>query len=381
MSRGGLYTLWSAILVFGVVMVFAMRQCSVDSEVDGETSTPSSQTIDVDSEQVMTSLQSGGVETVSQPVDESNSEESGVDMERVAQWVVLAPSKSKVDEAVVEDDIIDSDTTQIVTPFDAESLADTLVEVNQPMIPVDYKGGLKFSERPVLDRGINRNPFIYRGEFIGGVWATHMSASSDNSQFLLMLNNISAAGSYTSVKPYLGYAYRDNRVVGVRFGYTDFDANIESATLDFGDANDLSFEIPYVGYSQRKFYYGIFHRSYAGLDAKGRFAVFADLDLSYYRASSKFDLESGGEIGRVSSNSWGVDLDFNPGVAVYMFSNVSATISFGLGGINYSSSEQYDIDGEKVGEKSDSKLSFKFNILAINIGVNIHLWSPSTSYK
>ncbi len=78
----------------------------------------------------------------------------------------------------------------------------------------------------------------------------------------------------------------------------------------------------------------------------------------------------GGVAARVSQS-----VNFNPGVAVYVLSNVSATLSFGLGGLSYDSTIQYDREGLYMGESNDSKLSFKFNILAINIGINVHLWS------
>ena len=43
-----------------------------------------------------------------------------------------------------------------------------------------------------------------------------------------------------------------------------------------------------------------------------------------------------------------VKLAFNPGAAVYIFPNVCATISFGLGGIQYTSITQKDADGNKI---------------------------------
>ena len=65
---------------------------------------------------------------------------------------------------------------------------------------------------------------------------------------------------------------------------------------------------------------------------------------------------------------------FNPGAAVYIFPNVCATLSFGLGGIQYTSVTQKDAEGHKIGSRKASNMKFKLNIAAINVGMTIHLW-------
>ncbi len=226
-----------------------------------------------------------------------------------------------------------------------------------------------------FDRGVNRNPYVYKGEFIVGLTATHANIDSSDSQLLLLLNDISAGGYYTSVNPYVGYTISDNKVVGARFGFTRMGGNIDTATIDLGEDNDISLDLPYISYTSDSFSYGVFFRSYAGLDSRGRYALFADVNISYKRTNSLFEMDMGSEPLFTRSQSWGLDLDFNPGIGVYIFPNVSATLSFGLGGLSYGSATQYDKEGSFVGDFDDSKLSLKFNILAINIGINIHLWS------
>ncbi len=230
------------------------------------------------------------------------------------------------------------------------------------------------SESTTFDRGVNRNPYIYKGELLMGVTAAHGNISASNSQLLLLVNTITAEGSYTSVNPYIGYTLADNRVLGVRFGFDRLRGSLDSGVIDLGEANDLSFDVPYVGYSYDNFNYGIFFRSYAGLDPKGRVALFADLDLTYTTSRSTFEMEMGGDPLFVRGEGWKLGLNFNPGVEVYVLPNISASLIFGLGGISYQSDVQYDREGFSVGESTDSKLSLKFNILAINIGINIHLW-------
>ena len=65
---------------------------------------------------------------------------------------------------------------------------------------------------------------------------------------------------------------------------------------------------------------------------------------------------------------------FRFGAAVYIFPNVCATLSFGLGGIQYTSVTQKDAEGHKIGSRKASNMKFKLNIAAINVGMTIHLW-------
>ena len=70
-----------------------------------------------------------------------------------------------------------------------------------------------------------------------------------------------------------------------------------------------------------------------------------------------------------------VKLWFNPGVAVYMFPNVCATVSFGMGGFTFTSIKQYDNDGVQTGSRTQSKMLFRLNLADIHFGMNVHLWS------
>ena len=65
---------------------------------------------------------------------------------------------------------------------------------------------------------------------------------------------------------------------------------------------------------------------------------------------------------------------FNPGVAVYIFPNVCGTLSFGLGGFQYSKIDQTDQDG-KTGSRTASKMRFRLNLANINVGMTVHLWN------
>ena len=228
--------------------------------------------------------------------------------------------------------------------------------------------------RKRIDREIDKIKFAYKGEVMMGLTASYGTLSSDDTDFMVIIDKIDASGTIATVKPFFGYFYRDNKCVGMRFGYTHLDGKLDNMNIDLGENNDINMAVPYLNAASDSYSFGIFHRSYAGLDPRGRFGLFAEFELSASTGNTRFSYESGGAVKKVFSDNTQLKLSFNPGAAVYIFPNVCATRSFGLGGIQYTSVTQKDAEGNKVGSRQASKMKFKLNIAAINIGMTIHLW-------
>ncbi len=250
-------------------------------------------------------------------------------------------------------------------------------EVQSAPVPEEKPRKQRFLPvRRRMDREINKVKYVYKGEIMMGLTASYGTLSSDDTDFMVVLDNINADGTIATVKPYFGYFYRNNRCLGVRFGYTYVDATLNAgARFDLGEGNDVSFDIPYIGAKSNNYSFGIFHRTYAGLDPKGRFGLFAEIELAMASGKSEFTYESGGENKTTYSENLQAKFSFNPGAAVYIFPNVCATLSFGLGGIQYTHVTQKDAEGNKIGSRTASKMRFRLNLAAINIGMNVHLWN------
>lgn len=231
--------------------------------------------------------------------------------------------------------------------------------------------------RKRMDREIDKIKFAYKGEVMMGLTASYGTLSSDDTDFMVIIDKINASGTIATVKPFIGYFYRDNRCFGARFGYTHLNGKLDNMNIDLGEGNDINMAIPYLNASSDSYSFGIFHRSYAGLDPRGRFGLFAEFELSAATGNTMFAYESGGSVKKVFSDNTQLKLSFNPGAAVYIFPNVCATLSFGLGGIQYTSVTQKDAEGNKIGSRQASKMKFKLNIAAINIGMTIHLWNKN----
>lgn len=230
-------------------------------------------------------------------------------------------------------------------------------------------------KRKRIDREINKNKFVYKGETILGITASYGTASSEDSDIGLILDNIDLKGSIVSVKPHVGYCYRDNMCIGLRFGYSHMFGNLGNLTLDLGEANDIAVSIGNMRYLGNTYTVGVYHRMYMALDPRGRFGVFGELELSGSMGRSEFAYKSGETWKRSISDIYKCDFSFNPGVAVYIFPNVCGSISFGLGGLRFVHTRQYDENNNLSGKRNFSKMRFRLNLADINVGVTIHLWS------
>lgn len=230
-------------------------------------------------------------------------------------------------------------------------------------------------KRNRIDREIDKHQFVFKGEVILGITASYGTISSEDSDLGLILDNIKLKGDIVTVKPFVGYMYRDNNCIGMRLGYTRMYGNLGNLTLNLGEANDVEVSVSNMRYTSNNYAFGIYHRTYVPIDAKGRFGVFGELELSGSIGRMEFGYKSGDGWKNSISDIYKCEFAFNPGLAVYIFPNVCGTISFGLGGLRYTHTRQYDGEHNFTGKRNFSKMRFRLNIADINIGVTIHLWN------
>ncbi|MBQ3026129.1 MAG: hypothetical protein IJD27_01215 [Alistipes sp.] len=235
-----------------------------------------------------------------------------------------------------------------------------------------------------IDRGVDKNSFAYKDEWICGISASYGTLTTDDSDIALLIDNLQLGGSIVSVKPYFGYFYRNNLAIGARFGYTHMKGQFDNANIDLSNfINGIEFDTGgiKVGYLSNAYSFSIFHRAYVPLDKRGRFGVFGELELEGQYGRSNFKFLYNDEWHSSISDAYKVKFNFNPGLAAYIFPNVCATISFGLGGLQYTHIKQFDAQMNTTGTRDFSKLRFRLNIAEINIGVTVHLWSKKNEQK
>lgn len=255
-----------------------------------------------------------------------------------------------------------------------ETLWQDTVSVEQDSLAKNSPQRARFlPTRRRMDREINQNRFIFKREVSVGLTVSYGVISSDDTDFMLLLDNMDFSGSVFTINPSVGYFIKDNLSVGVRFGYSKTKGDVNSLGLNLGSSNDLDISLSDLHLTNNAASAGIFMRSYAGIDAKGHFGLFAELELSYKNGEMVFSYKSNEQIKYTRSNTQQYKFSFNPGCAVFIFPNVCSTLSFGLGGLQYTKIKQTDSEGNIIGQRDAAKMRFRLNLLNIRIGLNILL--------
>jgi len=224
-----------------------------------------------------------------------------------------------------------------------------------------------------MDREINRIPYIFKREVAIGLTVSYGAINSDDTDYLLIFDNLNFKGSMFTINPSFMFFLKNNLGIGARFGYSNTKGDIGNATLNLGSANDMNIDLSDIHLDNQAASFGLFMRSYAAIDNKGHFGLFAELEASYKTGKSLFSYNSNDQIKKTHSNTQQFKFSFNPGCSVFIFPNVCSTISFGLGGLQYTKVTQSDGEGNIIGSRETAKMLFRLNLANIRIGVNFFL--------
>ena len=220
------------------------------------------------------------------------------------------------------------------------------------------------------DRGLFNYLFIPRKQWTFGLTASYGDFNAKDVEILQAVNNFDFDGKQYAINPTIGYFFRDNQCVGLKFNYTRADAELGRLSVNLGE--DLSFNIHDISYSSNKYSMGIFYRNYVGLTRSRRFAVFNEACLSFGSGSSRFKRSYDGEIRDTRTDLTEVALNFSPGVCVFIMDSFSFNVSFGVFGVHLTNEKQVT-DGVEEGSRFSSGANFRFNLFNINFGIGVHI--------
>lgn len=219
-----------------------------------------------------------------------------------------------------------------------------------------------------FDRGIKNYRLIPQKKWIGGLTFSYVNFDSDDSQLLFsMLKDFDCNFRTFSIKPFLGYALRDNLVIGMKLGYNHTIAQLDNISLA---VEDLDVSLQDMRYAEDTYSVAFFHRSYVGLDRGKRFGLFNETTLSYNSGTSSFSRGKEENMKRTETTLNEIHLGINPGMAVFIMQNVCAEVSLGVIGFKYRVEKQKNNLGE-TGKRHSSGANFKINLFNINIGITL----------
>ena len=147
------------------------------------------------------------------------------------------------------------------------------------------------------------------------------------------------------------------------------EAGIDSFKIDIDE--DMNFDLHDISYTSKSYSAAIALRQYFGIARQGRFGVFNEVDLLIGSGSSDFTRPYDGQPKTTHTDISKLELNFMPGVSVFIIKSVAFNLSFGVFGFHMKSEKQA-VDGEPLGERFTSGANFRFNIFNLNFGIEAH---------
>ena len=209
---------------------------------------------------------------------------------------------------------------------------------------------------------------IPKGEWQCGIFVMYADFDSVNSDYMLLLQGLSAKASVLRFAPEAAFAISDNHAIGARFQYTKANGMIEGVTADILGNLDLSLENFSAGSLSMSA--NVFYRTYLGLDKYGRFGIFWDYVLGYTRSKSQF---SSGDDPSPYSFKHKAYIGFAPGVVYFPMNNISVQACISLADVSFNHMAAYNADGDVSGTRTAWRAQARLNVLNLSFGLTIHL--------
>lgn len=213
------------------------------------------------------------------------------------------------------------------------------------------------------------NWLIYpKGLWHFGLSANYGELSTDDSEFLSLIQDVDLKGKIYSIKPSVSYFIRNNVCVGMRLAFTKGDMSINSFKVDIDD--DMSFNLHDIKYASDSYAAAVFIQQYFGLSRRGRFAVFNEAEVAVGTGNTHFIRPFDGNLRDTRTKTQSFNINYSPGVSIMVMKNAAFNVSFGVFGFHLKKEKQWE-NGEESGDRFTSGINFRFNIFNINFGVAI----------
>ena len=257
--------------------------------------------------------------------------------------------------------------------FSLYAEAQTNSVADSTAVAVDTLSSKPMSRREFRkNRGLSniKNHIVPKGQWIFGGTMSY-STHTNSSYNFLVVDDIDSKGYTLKVSPIIGYALRQNSMIGARLVYSRSFLEMDSAALNLGEGDGaLNFGVDYYYALKHSYEVIAIWRQYIPLGRSKRLALFSEFQLSFGGSQSKF--AEGSPIRGTFAKSFDIALGVNPGIVAFVTNNMAFEVNVGVLGLSYSHTEQIHNQIMK-GETSASLMNFKINILSIGLGVAFYL--------
>lgn len=220
------------------------------------------------------------------------------------------------------------------------------------------------------DRGLYNYLIIPKGEWAFGLTASYGEFDTEDVKLLSIIDNLDLKIKAYSLKPSITYFFDNNQCVGINLNYSRTLTDLANLSVDFDE--DINFSLHNVSYYSESYSTSLFYRYYVGLGRDKRFAVYNEVALGFGSGTSRFKRVYNDVPKDTKTTSTSANLNFSPGICVFLMDNASFNVSFGVFGVKLKKEKQVT-DGQYEGSSFSSGANFKFNIFNINFGLAIYI--------
>lgn len=236
---------------------------------------------------------------------------------------------------------------------------DTLKILNKAIMPLGR-----------LDRGIVNHTIVPKKQVLLGLSASYTTFINDDYELLSLLKDFDAQGYMVSVKPFVGYFFKDNQMAGLRMGYSRTFLRLDNVSIDLDD--DMNFSVSDVYLLEHQYSGTGLIRSYINIGNSKRFALFNETSITFSAGTAKMLRGSGESLNGTHSKIQELHVGVAPGLTAFIMDNVGVEVSFGVAGFKYREQTQVHNQVEH-GSRRNSGANFKIDLFKISLGLAVYL--------
>lgn len=211
--------------------------------------------------------------------------------------------------------------------------------------------------------------FVPKGQWLTGLNAS-FSTHSNDSYNIVVIDGVESDGYTVKVSPMLGYAFKDNLVAGIKFGYSRNLLRLDDGGISLGGDSGISLKAENY-YSLKHTYEGsVFARQYIPFGSNMRFALFTEAELVFGGSQAKYLAHV--PVEGTYETSFSTSLNITPGVVAFITNDVAIELNVGMMGVTFQTVRQTHNQVE-TGKRNESLMNFKINLLSIGLGLAVYL--------
>lgn len=222
------------------------------------------------------------------------------------------------------------------------------------------------------DRGyVNmKNVVVPKGQVVLGMNVL-MSKHTNKNYTLFVVKDINSKGYNLKFSPIIGYAIKDNMVLGLRGGYTRTNLSVNTANLEIGD-DESGTKIKIQDYKLLRHAYSVdlIFRPYIPLGWNRRLAFFAETQIGYTGSQSICVNDHPVKGTYSTSNSFSVSV--SPGIVAFLTNRMALEINLSILGFSYAKVNQVH-NQVATGLVDANGFHFNLDLLSIGVGMAFYL--------